>query len=148
MIFNRTADDVTRAAEIRKRIQNGETITNAEVEILERGMLTVNSINRISEKQAELKNSLDSFAYFCNDVSVKSWSFADIFKAKDFQNLIDNLTVLRNAFYVFYKTPKNPSPKFHFSNINDLEKILFDLDSNLKYMVANFRDCGNYQCGE
>ena len=148
MIYNRTGKDVEQAKEIRAKIQVGETISQEEADIMERGTITSNTLNRISQKQAELKALLDENGYFCGAVSVRDWNYSDVFRLADFENLIANLTTLRTAFFALRKTPANPLPKYHFSNINDLEKILFDLESNLDYMIANFPECGNYECGE
>ena len=148
MIYNRTESDVLESKKIRARLQNGETITQDEEKIMERGTITINTLNRISQKQDELKSLFDESGYFCGEVFVREWNYSDVFLLADFGRIIENLTTLRKAFFTLRKTPANPLPRYHFSNINDLEKTLFDLERNLDYMIANFPECGDYECGE
>ena len=64
MIYNRTEEDVKNALEIRKNvIQQGQEPTDEQREILERGMLTINTLNRIKNKQSELSKLILSMGY-------------------------------------------------------------------------------------
>ncbi len=149
MIYNRTEADIRNAkAIIMDKVQKGIQLSESDVSVLERGTLTINTLNRVEQKQKELKERFDDFFYFYGIVETKEWEDGDIFKLSDFQRLISNNEVLRTAFYVFTDTPENPVPKYHFKNINDLEKILVDLEFNLDYMILHFRQCGATQCGE
>ena len=149
MIYNRTEEDVRNAKTIiMEKVQKKEELTESDIAILERGTLTINTLNRIENKQSELKSRFDSFFYFFGVVETKDWESDDIFKLSDLQRLISNNSVLRSAFYVLTGTPEDPSPRYHYENINDLEKILVDLEYNLDYMISHFRQCGATQCGE
>ena len=65
MIFDRTAADVEEAIRIRKeKVQKMQDLTEEEINILERGTLTINTLNRIEEKQEELKNLFEQDFYF------------------------------------------------------------------------------------
>ena len=61
MIFDRTASDVDAAIKIRdEKVKSYQELTEEDVDILERGFITLNTINRIEEKQSELKSLLNN----------------------------------------------------------------------------------------
>lgn len=148
MIFDRTSFDVEKAKVARAKLQKGESLSDSDVLYLERGTLTINTLNRIEEKQAQLKKALDDALYFSPYMESVEWENGDIFKESDFFRIIANDLNLRNAFYVLDETPEQPAPRFHYTNINDIEKILADIEFNLDYMISHFRQCGATQCGE
>ena len=148
MIFNRTANDIEAAKELRAKLQSGEDLTSQEVEVLERGTLTINTLNRIESKTAELKALFDDIGYFAGNVNVKAWEYSQIFGIEDFERILANVDALRRAYYVYKDTPDIPRARYHFQNINDIEKILFDLETMYRDMKGYVRECGTFECGE
>ena len=148
MIFNRTTEDVATAKDLRAKLQSGETLTAEEAEALERGTLTVNTLNRIESKTAELKALFDEIGYYAGNVTVKAWTYSQIFGIEDLERILANLDVLRRAYYIYKDTPDVPSARYHFQNINDIEKILFDLETMYEDMKSYIRECGTFECGE
>lgn len=148
MIYDRTASDVASAKKMRlEKVQKFIDLTDEEVETLERGLLTINTLNRIENKQAEIKAMLDNMGYFNTPVINKTWTLNDIFTADDFQRIIDNNIALRAAFYALSDSPKNAIAKYYYEEFNSLEKILFDISSNIEYAVSKYRRCGTFNCG-
>ena len=78
----------------------------------------------------------------------KTWSENDIFNVDEFQRILDNTNVLRNAFFVYKATPNTPPISYHWQDINALEKILYDLDVMINDVKSNYRECGTFYCGE
>ena len=144
MIFDRTIDDVNSAKAIRKR---GMPFSEADIQVLERGTLTINTLNRIEAKQEELKNILNGIGYFNAPIINKEWSAEDIFNESEFQRIVDNNVLLRDAFYVYKETPKNAVALYRYDEINALEKILFDLEEMADYVKTRYRRCGIFNCG-
>lgn len=145
MIFDRTNNDITKAKELRMR---GIPFSDTEKEILERGTITINTLNRIEKKQSELKEILNSLGYFNASITNKSWSYTDIFNASEFQRLVDNNVVLRKAFFVFSNSPRNAVAKYQYVEINCLEKILYDLEEMAEYVINHSLECDTFYCGE
>lgn len=145
MITDRTQQDVAEAIKLRKR---GMPFTDAERNTLERGMATINTINRIELKQAELKRRLDKMAYSVADVTTKVWSVGDIFKAADFDRLISNDRSLRDAFYVSAASPADILPRYTIDSFNALEKWLADIEDIASYIDDNCMECDTFWCGE
>lgn len=149
MIYDRTAEDVSEALRIREeKVKNFIALTEGEMTQLERGMITYNTLNRIEEKQAELKGLLEDAGYYMDILDIKSWSAVDIFNEEEFEILIENLDILRNAFFTYTDTPDTPAARYHYEEINALEKILFDLERMIDDMKSRYRECGTFECGE
>lgn len=150
MIYDRTIEDVTQALEIRKNyVQKGLPLEQSQIDILERGTLTINTINRIENKIQELQNKFNEIYYFCGDVSIKNWQRSQIFYYEtEFTRILHNIELLMQAFYVKNDTPQIPEIDVYFQNINDMEKILYDLETVYNDMQSLFRECGTFECGE
>ena len=149
MIFDRTQNDVDTAILLRNtKVKKFETLTESEIATLEKGMLTINTINRIENKQDELKNLFNEMGYWNTPITNKTWGENDIFNADEFHRILDNTNVLRNAFFVYKATPNTPPISYHYNDINALEKILNDLDVMINDVKSNYRECGTFESGE
>ena len=149
MIFDRTQNDVDTAIFIRdSKVKTFQELTESDIATLERGMMTVNTLNRIEAKQGELKTLLNGIGYWNTPITNKAWTETDIFDAVEFQRIIDNTNVLRNAFFVYKDTPSTPSISYHYKDINALEKILYDLEKMVEDVQKLYKQCGTFQCGE
>lgn len=149
MIFDRTQNDVDTAILLRDtKVKNFETLTETEIATLEKGTLTINTLNRIEAKQEELKNLFNDMGYWNTPITNKTWGENDIFNVNEFQRILDNTDVLRQAFFVYNATPNTPPISYHYNDINALEKILFDLDVMINDVKSNNRECGAFESGE
>lgn len=149
MIFDRTQNDVDTAIRLRnEKVQTFQELTESEIATLEKGMFTINTLNRIESKQEELKNLFNDMGYWNTPTTNKMWSENDIFGVDDFGRIISNTNVLREAFFVYKDTPSTPPVSYHYKDINALEKILYDLDVMINDIKSHYRECGNFECGE
>lgn len=149
MIFDRTQNDVDTAILLRDtKVKKFETLTESEIATLEKGTLTINALNRIENKQEELKNLFNDMGYWNTSITNKTWGENGIFNADEFQRILDNTNVLRKAFFVYKDTPNTPPISYYWDDINSLEKILYDLDVMINDVKSNYRECGNFECGE
>ena len=149
MIFDRTQNDVDTAILLRDtKVKKFETLTESEIATLEKGMLTINTLNRIENKQEELKNLFNDMGYWNTSITNKTWGENDIFNEDEFQRILDNTNVLRQAFFVYKDTPNTPPISYYWDDINSLEKILYDLDVMINDVKSNYRECGTFESGE
>ena len=149
MIFDRTQNDVDTAILLRDtKVKKFETLTESDIETLERGTLTINTLNRIETKQEELKNLFNDIGYWNTSIITKVWNENDIFNVDDFQRILNNTNTLRKAFFVYKDTPNTPPISYYWDDINALEKILFDLDVMINDVKSHYRECGTFECGE
>ena len=149
MIFDRTQNDVDTAIILRDtKVKKFETLTESEIATLEKGTLTINTLNRIETKQDELKNLFNEIGYWNTPITNKTWSENDIFNIDEFQRILDNINILRQAFFVYKATPNTPPISYYWNDINALEKILYDLDLMINDVKSNYRECGTFESGE
>ena len=150
MITNRTQYDIDTAISIRQnKVQKFLELTDEETAILERGLLTINTLNRIEDKSQELQNLINDIGYFNADVKVMVWAYSDYFKQEDFDRILDNLQKLKNAFFVYSTTPDIPNNNYRsYITINAVEKILNDLDVMINDVKRHYRECGTFESGE
>lgn len=150
MIYNRTINDIIAAKQIyENKVKKFQTLTDEDIEQLERGYLTKNTLNRIEDKTEEIKDTIYEMGYLNIDgISTETWSDTDYFKRNDFLRILQNLDILKSAFMAYRTTPTTPQARYYFSNLNDIEKILFDLDNLIDNVKENYRICGDYNCGE
>lgn len=156
MIYDRTQADIDSSIKIRsekiKFDEAGEHIvtdplTDSELETLERGTLSINTLNRIEQKQAELVGLFNGIGYY-NIVTInKTWSIGDDFFVEDIQRVIANEKKLIDAFFVYKDTPQLPTSFLAYEDTNSVEKILHDLDVMINDVKSNYRECGNFNCG-
>ena len=147
MIFDRTQNDVDTAVSLRnKKVKEFESLTSEEINTLERGTITINTLNRIDNKQMELANLFSQLSINVK-IENKNWEKTQIFNRAEFQRILDNLNVLVKNFSVYSNTPNVPKISYHFEDINAIEKILFDLEELYNKALKSFIYCGTTHCG-
>lgn len=150
LVFDRTQKDAENAVKIiKEKVKNFQELTEEEIQILEKGTLTINTLNRIEAKQAELKTKFNEMGYWnTNIINKTDWGYGDIFDEENFRRILNNLDILKNAFFVYSTTPKTPEAVYQYKGINDIEKSLFDLETMIQDVKNNYRECGVFECGE
>lgn len=128
MIYDRTPEDVENALQIRsEKVMKGISLNQEEKKIMERGFLTVNTLNRIESKISELAS-----LFLPTAITARTWTNSDMFGFYDFQRILENLKVLVNACYSEPNRPALPDMTYHFTTFNIIEKILHDIDTEVK----------------
>lgn len=149
MITDRTITDVNKAKEIRaSKIQTFTPLTDDEKRIVERGLVSIDTLNRIEDKQAELRDILTDMGYMGANVSNKRWSVATFFTEADLNRIVKNVAVLRQAYFVYSDTPNNPTARLHYEEFNKIEKVLEDIERMVADMRSHYRECDTFYCGE
>jgi hypothetical protein len=149
MIFDRTYDDVEQAQRLfDEKVKQFIPLTDDEKEIMERGRCTLDTINRIEKKQAELKAIINDMGYFNTPAENYTWSRYDVFGAGQADRLVDNTKRLREAFRVFESTPSLPNVLYQFDALNSIEKNLHDMHIVADEVKLRYRICGTFNTGE
>lgn len=149
MIFDRTQTDVNNAIKIRsEKVQKNLPLTDEDVSILEKGTLTINTLNRIESKQEELTNLFNEMGYWNIISQNRSWQYKDFFLQEDFDRILANLESMKLGFFAYRSTPEPTNRNYrHFQAINNAEKILNDLDVMISDVKSRYKRCGIYRCG-
>lgn len=150
MIFDRTAEDISTAISVRsEKLQKGISLTEEDIQALERGFLTINTLNRIESKQDEQQKKLNDMAYIVSLFSSKVWDATQIYSQVEFDRVLENLEKLKQAFYTLKETPAIPDRNYRrYDTINAVEKILNDIDVVIADIISHYRQCGDISCGE
>lgn len=148
MIFDRTFEDISKVKQLLKKLKTFATLSQSEVESLERGTITYNTLNRIESKQKELAEILEQWTYLIVPITNKSWAKTDIFNELDLERLANNTIALREAFYVIDKAQPNPKAKYTYQDINALEKILDEIDRLIAVTKASFKKSNTFESGQ
>jgi hypothetical protein len=148
MIFDRTLTDVQNAIKIRdSKIKRGLSLTEQETQVLERGFLGIETLNRIEQTQAGLKEELGGMGYYNAPIYNKSWYQNGVFFASDLQRLVTNTKELQDAAPKKKYTTDPPVAKYHFEEINKLEKTLYDIQVVVNDVQEHYKFCGEFNCG-
>lgn len=148
MIYDRTEYDVSQAKKIRdEKVKTFQELTEEEIRILERGFVTIRTICRIEEKQIELRRAFNEAGYYNTEISSKSWADGEIFYYGDLVRLIKNNNILRDAFYILTEEIGKPKARYHYEDVNKIEKILHELEVAVTDMTRRYRRCGTFNCG-
>ena len=93
MIFDRTQNDVDTAVRLRnEKVKEFKNLTSEEINTLERGTITINTLNRIENKQIEIAELFSNLSINV-DIENKNWEETQIFNRVEFQRILDNLNV-------------------------------------------------------
>lgn len=148
MIYDRTQEDIHNARIlIEEKVKKFVSLNDDEINLLEKACITVNTLNRIEDKIAESKDILQKMGYYSKPFISKNWDSTKIFTDLDFKRITDNISELVKAFFVYSDTPDIPEPVYHFTNINDMEKILYDMERKAKEIKSEYLICGEYISG-
>lgn len=148
MIFDRTQFDVENAKRlIEEKVKNFIPLLETEIETLERGCATKNTLNRIENAQSVLAQSLNSLGNAFS-IQTKSWNEQDIFNEEEFERILFNLDVLKRYVIPKKDTPETPMISFSYLTFNDIEKIIFDLQTLEENMRKAFIYSGEIYSGE
>ena len=142
MITDRTAQDVADATTLKSR---GAPFTDEEAAKLERGTLTQSTVNRIESKEAEIYAKwVDVLGYPAGGaIETKTWAGTEFYRASDFARIANNAMALRNWFVVFVDTPLTVSTtSYTYENLNNIERILSDLDEWADGGISAIQRCG------
>lgn len=148
MIFDRTIFHVNESKKIfHNKISKGEEPTPQEQEILDRGFFGIGALNRIEQKQLEVQNDLIELGYWHKEPRNKIWDFGEWFTKEDLERIVNTNSELKKSFFVSREAPIDAVASFYYEEINRIEKMLFDLETNANSAINNYRYCGTINCG-
>lgn len=148
MITDRTSADAAEAKKIRlNKVKKEMPLTEAEKATMERGAVTLNTLNRIESKQSELKAVINDMGYWGFEAVNKQWTKDDVFVYDDLKRICENTAILRRAFFSLKTTPPNPYAEYDYREFNRLEQILVDIEAQSESIKSLYRICGAYVSG-
>lgn len=101
-------------------------------------------LNRIEEACSYLASLLKV------SIMTKEWKIDEFRKTSEMERLRNNINLLENSYYKMPNTPKLPE-KITYTSIteaNNIEKILFDINTMIENVKAAVRFAGTFYAGE
>ena len=152
LIFDRTLADVEKVIEIKNKIRKNEPLAaNEEAAYFSgelKGGYTYTDLNMVEAAMLTISNLLNECGYSNNIVTKVNWGVSDIFTAGDMGRWESNLNTLRGIFSEYGDTPLTPNSFRPYTNANDIEKILYDLNELIIKMKQNWRYANDVIAGE
>ena len=155
LVYNRTAEDVSAAKEIIKRIASGTASAEDVSAFLSglKGAYTAEDMNRVGAAYADASAMLGDVGISAPVLAKTDWSENDMQFEGDwdarFSEYIQNIKTVRAAIGFFPNTPEAPDDVANFKDANDIEKILYDFFILHSRIGKSSKECGsaNAICG-
>lgn len=148
MIFDRVLADIHNSIEILKKLKSGTSLTTNEKNTLEKGTLTVNTLNRIENKHAELSDILYQWRYLKEHLETKTWVQTDFFKAGDMNRFVYNTNILRDSFFLSNSAIPYPTTEYTITAFNAIEETLQNVSDLVDNTSRLFQMSGAVTAGQ
>ena len=155
LITWRTEADVQRAGYL-NALWGPEGFTGTEAERqewLSGGMIgayNATDLNRVGAAVQYIANRLTECGYTVHVTSKTDWEIADLPQTGQMEIYLGNIAALRGVLALLPTTPPVPGDMegLTYSEANDIEQILTDLNMLLGNMEEAFIYCGEVYCGD
>lgn len=136
LITDRVLSDIDTVKALTEAIKAGtatEEQARQYLDVNHKGAYTYRDMNRVEAAVQYVAERLMAFGYLTSLPVTRSWTVADKPNVDDFTRYFENVRMLRNAVSVWGSTPDAPNDAagFNYSQANDLEQILIDVDQIL-----------------
>lgn len=149
MIYDRTKQDVDNAQAIfETKVKAFVSLTDEEKNIMERGRVTTNTLNRIETAQEAIGEMLVTMGYLNVPIVNKTWLNSDVFFEEDLYRIVNNTKALRKSFFVLSQNLKDPIPAFDYTNFNIIEKLLYEMSELIEIVKSNYKRADAYIAGQ
>lgn len=149
LITDRKQSDIDRAKQLIAKAKNIESLSSSELEEYLgglKGCYNISDLNRVESAVQYISDLLNSYNY-TNEVETKEWRDGELFTITEMERYLRNLDILKASYYSYDYTPIVPSSYKSVNEANDIEKILIDLESIIKKMMAIFRYANTFNSG-
>lgn len=138
-IFDRTQADVDYA-----KVQLSQGINDADL----KGCLNVSDLNRIESNTRYLSDKLIELCYFNTTSTSTAWAMTALPYVSHINRIITNVRILWGKYHKPLGAVDLPDTLLNFEQVNAIEKNLYLIKEMLDDMIASFRECGTFSCGE
>ena len=145
-IYDRTQSDVDYALAMIEHFKDVEGGVTDGLDL--KGCVNVSDLTRIDRNIIYLCDELWKYYYFCSVGTSQAWSTSRIPDTWEINRIIGNIQGLLSAYYKPENAPNLPKTLLSYTDINAIEENLFRIKEMLDNMIADFRECGTFNCGE
>ena len=143
MIFDRSQADVDYA---KKNPSSKEYL---------KGTLNYIDLNRIEKKYIELVKKLETLGENIEINPIKTftneddeWKMTDLITIEKINQIRENVYILQQRTQIEVGLNIEFNSNLNYKQLNDLEKILYEIDKTIKGIMSKFIYSGTFYCGE
>ena len=104
-------------------------------------------LNRIEKWCKYLSEFLNNYNYFVSIEAKTDWSMLNFPTQSELERIRQNINRLQQAYFSFTQIPENLE-YMTWRKANDIEKILYEINTLLNNMISQFYHCGEVFSGE
>lgn len=151
LVTDRTPADVERVKQLAAK--DYASMTEAERNEWNAGLkgaYNASDLNRVQAAMAYLADRLNALGYYAEAPHQRAWTASDMPKPSDMAAYLSDVEKLRAVIPVMLTTPDAPpdAEKLTYSEANNIEKILLDINTLLNNMTAAWFYSGELYSGE
>jgi hypothetical protein len=113
----------------------------------EKGFYNHTDLNRVGHNVDYLSGVLNGYGYLVVTTPKENWAVGDIPRVADMELYLEDLNALKSAFYGTTPLPESME-HINFTDANNIEKLLEEIETYINRMVDGFRVCGTFHCGQ
>ena len=135
LIYDRTAQDVEYA------------LSHPDDVSFLKGAYNYTDLNRVESWCQYLANLLTGYGYPVSIITKTNWTMEDFPTQANMERIRQNVQALKNAYYSTTSMPTSLE-NMTYDKANAIEKILNEIDTYSKNMIASFLYSGTFYSGE
>lgn len=144
-VYDRTQEDVDFARQqIAAWITQGTDVSNPTRPL--KGCLNLTDLNRIENNIKYLGDILTECRYV-SGISTKTWESTGLPNISDVERILRNVAKMANAMPLDSSVPSVPGSMKRYTEINDIEKILFELKAIVEEMQGCYQISDTFVSG-
>ena len=112
-----------------------------------KGAYNCTDLNRVGHNLDFLSDVLNGYGYLVSVNPKTDWQNGDIPRASDMTQYLADLNAIKDKFYGTTPLPESMN-KINYTDANNIEKLLEEIETYINRMVAGFRKCGTFKSGQ
>ncbi|MFA6718296.1 MAG: hypothetical protein WCS15_04370 [Prevotella sp.] len=151
-VIDRTAQDVARANQLKAKIEDqGWAALTAEEQAewlgQMKGIYAYSDLNRVEHNVDYLASLLLSYGYSVTVSPKHDWIIGEIPLDAQMTQYLADVAALKAKFYGTTALPA-AMRALTYTDANNIEKLLAEIEKYINWMVAGFRKCGTFKSGQ
>ena len=111
------------------------------------GNYDLTDLNRVGEGVAYIADRLGTYGYPVTADPKTDWTKYDKPRAAQMTAYLADLNTLKDRFYGAGELPA-AMDNIDYEDANDIERLLVEIETYINRMIAGFRKCGTFKCGQ
>lgn len=107
---------------------------------------TQDDLNRVGTDVQYLSDLLATYGYTATVTTKTDWAVGDVPRETQLSTYLANLNALKTAYYSGATLPSSMS-KINFTDANNIETMLANIEAKINRMILSFWGCGEIGCG-